>query len=109
MFLPRVAESTLSRRPLLSTPQIFSLLITSFIGAYKEYTSVVAIFGENASSVGSHNNMATVVWFIYDKIKGSGATGKTIGYASAGAVVLFLIILFFTGINKIIEKKKVHF
>ena len=94
--------------PLLS-PQIFYLLITSFIGAFKEYTSVVAIFGENASSVGSHNNMATVVWFIYDKIKGSGATGKTIGYASAGAVVLFLIILFFTGINKIIEKKKVHF
>ena len=94
--------------PLLS-PQIFYLLITSFIGAFKEYTSVVAIFGENASSVGSHNNMATVVWFIYDKIKGSGATGKTVGYASAGAVVLFLIILFFTGINKIIEKKKVHF
>ena len=94
--------------PLLS-PQIFYLLITSFIGAFKEYTSVVAIFGENASSVGSHNNMATVVWFIYDKIKGSGATGKTIGYASAGAVVLFLIILFFTGINKLIEKKKVHF
>ena len=94
--------------PLLS-PQIFYLLITSFIGAFKEYTSVVAIFGENASSVGSHNNMATVVWFIYDKIKGSGATGKTVGYASAGAVILFLIILFFTGINKIIEKKKVHF
>ena len=94
--------------PLLS-PQIFYLLITSFIGAFKEYTSVVAIFGDTASSVGSHNNMATVVWFIYDKIKGAGATGKTIGYASAGAVVLFLIILFFTGINKIIEKKKVHF
>ena len=94
--------------PLLS-PQIFYLLITSFIGAFKEYTSVVAIFGENASSIGQRYNMATVVWFIYDKIKGSGATGKTVGYAAAGAVVLFIIILFFTGINKIIEKKKVHF
>ena len=94
--------------PLLS-PQIFYLLITSFIGAFKEYTSVVAIFGNTASSIGSHNNMATVVWFIYDKIKGEGAGGKTMGYASAGAVVLFLIILFFTAINKVIEKKKVHF
>ncbi len=91
--------------PLLS-PQIFYLLITSFIGAFKEYTSVVAIFGENASSVGSHNNMATVVWYIYDKIY---AGGKTMGYAAAGAVVLFAIILFFTMINKVIEKKKVHF
>lgn len=94
--------------PLLS-PQIFYLLITSFIGAFKEYTSVVAIFGENASSIGQRYNMATVVWFIYDKIKGSGQRGKTVGYAAAGAVVLFIIILFFTGINKIIEKKKVHF
>ncbi len=91
--------------PLLS-PQIFYLLITSFIGAFKEYTSVVAIFGESASSVGSHNNMATVVWYIYDKIY---AGGKTMGYAAAGAVILFIIILFFTMINKIIEKKKVHF
>jgi multiple sugar transport system permease protein len=91
--------------PLLS-PQIFYLLITSFIGAFKEYTSVVAIFGKNASSVGSHNNMATVVWYIYNKIE---AGGKTMGYAAAGAVILFLIIMFFTAINKVIEKKKVHF
>lgn len=52
--------------PLLS-PQIFYLLITSFIGAFKEYTSVVAIFGDNAQSVGQRNNMATVVWYIYKK------------------------------------------
>lgn len=91
--------------PLLS-PQIFYLLITSFIGAFKEYTSVVAIFGDNASSVGSRNNMATIVWYIYDKVY---AGGKTMGYAAAAAVFLFIIILFFTAINKIIEKKKVHF
>lgn len=91
--------------PLLS-PQIFYLLITSFIGAFKEYTSVVAIFGESASSVGSHNNMATVVWYIYQKIYEGG---KTMGYAAAGAVILFIIIFFFTMINKVIEKKKVHF
>lgn len=91
--------------PLLS-PQIFYLLITSFIGAFKEYTSVVAIFGENASSVGSNKNMATVVWYIYSKIYEGG---RTMGLAAAGAVILFVIILFFTAINKIVEKYKVHY
>ena len=91
--------------PLLS-PQIFYLLITSFIGAFKEYTSIVAIFGKNAGSVGSNHNMATVVWYIYDKIY---AGGKTLGYAAAGAVILFAIIMFFTVINKIVEKYKVHY
>ncbi len=91
--------------PLLS-PQIFYLLITSFIGAFKEYTSIVAIFGKNASSVGKHYNMATVVWYIYNKIEEGG---KTMGYAAAGAVILFIIILFFTAINKVIEKKRVHY
>lgn len=91
--------------PLLS-PQIFYLLITSFIGAFKEYTSVVAIFGDNAQSVGQENNMATVVWYIYKKTKEGG---KTMGYAAAGAVVLFGIIMFFTAINSFVSKKKVHY
>ena len=90
--------------PLLS-PQIFYLLITSFIGAFKEYTSVVAIFGENASSVGERNNMATVVWYIYRKLKEGGDAGA----ASAGAVVLFGIILIFTLINNYVSKKRVHY
>ena len=90
--------------PLLS-PQIFYLLITSFIGAFKEYTSVVAIFGENASSVGERNNMATVVWYVYRKLKEGGDAGA----ASAGAVVLFGIILIFTLINNYVSKKRVHY
>lgn len=92
--------------PLLS-PQIFYLLITSFIGAFKEYTSVVAIFGENAQSVGQRHNMATVVWYIYDKIGSSSATDM--GLAAAGAVVLFVIIMFFTAINNFVGKKRVHY
>lgn len=92
--------------PLLS-PQIFYLLITSFIGAFKEYTSVIAIFGENAQSIGQRNNMATIVWYIYQKMHDSEAT--SMGYAAAGAVVLFLIILFFTAINGLISKKRVHY
>ncbi len=91
--------------PLLS-PQIFYLLITSFIGGFKEYTSVVSIFGEQAQSIGSGNNMATVVWYIYKKTKEGG---KTMGYAAAGAVVLFVIIMFFTAINSYVSKKRVHY
>jgi len=95
--------------PLLS-PQIFYLLITSFIGAFKEYTSVVAIFGASAQSIGQENNMATVVWYIYSYIKGSNATSHgAMGYAAAGAVILFIIIMIFTGIQNLISKKKVHF
>lgn len=90
--------------PLLS-PQIFYLLITSYIGAFKEYTSVVAIFGKNASSVGARNNMATVVWYIYNKLKEGGDAGA----ASAGAVVLFMIIMVFTAINKYVSSKKVFY
>ncbi len=90
--------------PLLS-PQIFYLLITSLIGAFKEYTSVVAIFGDKAQSVGQRHNMATVVWYIYDKLKEGGDAGA----ASAGAVVLFVIIMIFTAINKYVSSKKIFY
>lgn len=90
--------------PLLS-PQIFYLLITSLIGAFKEYTSVVAIFGDKASSVGQRHNMATVVWYIYNKLKEGGDAGA----ASAGAVILFIIIMIFTAINKYVSKKRIFY
>ena len=90
--------------PLLS-PQIFYLLLTSFIGAFKEYTSVVAIFDQSAQSVGQRHNMATVVWYIYDELKTKGEAGN----AAAGAVVLFIIIMIFTLINKVVSSKKVHY
>jgi multiple sugar transport system permease protein len=91
--------------PLLS-PQIFYLLITSLIGGFKEYTAVISIFGTQAQSVGSGNNMATVVWYIYKKTKEGGTT---MGNAAAGAVILFIIIMFFTAINKYVSKKRVHY
>lgn len=95
--------------PLLS-PQIFYLLITSFIGAFKEYTSVVAIFGDNAQSVGQKNNMATVVWYIYQKTKEQSSSGyPQTSLAAAGAVILFIIIMIFTAINSYVSKKKVHY
>ena len=93
--------------PLLS-PQIAYLTITSFIGAFKEYSSVVAIFGNQAGPKGYRRQMATVVWYVYDRMKTSDMT-KGMGYAAAAAVVLFVIIMFFTAINSWVSNKRVHY
>ena len=87
--------------PLLS-PQIVYVLITSLIGSFKEYSSIVALFGKQGTSQGSYN-MYTVVYFVYDNI----AANPTI--ASAAAVILFVIIMIFTFIQKSITDRKVHF
>lgn len=105
--------------PLLS-PQIVYLMITSFIGAFKEYTSIVAIFGEEASLINDplNHKMATVVWYIYDNmsrldyktiVNGTTVVYSGVGYAAAGAFILFMIIMFFTAINSYVSKKRVHY
>jgi len=89
--------------PLLS-PYISYLLITGFIGAFKEYTSIVGIFGETMGPAGDSGRMNTVVGRIYDF-----TTKSDYGYAAAMAIVLFLIILVLTMIQGYINKKRVHF
>ncbi len=94
--------------PLLS-PQIAYLFITSFIGAFKEYTAIVAIFGVTAGPIGDQNNsMATVVWYIYNQVE-VGASSGGYGRAAAAALILFVIIMIFTAINGLVSKKRVHF
>lgn len=87
--------------PLLS-PQILYVMITSFIGAFKEYDSVVGLIGKPGTDAGT--NMYTVVYYIYDSI----GTGR-VDYASAAAVMLFLVILAFTGVQFWVSKKRVHY
>ncbi len=105
--------------PLLS-PQIVYLMITSFIGAFKEYTSIVAIFGPEASIINDplSHKMATVVWYIYEnmgrlnyqtELNGTTVVYSGVGYAAAGAFILFVIIMFFTAINSYVSKKRVHY
>lgn len=90
--------------PLLS-PQILYLMITSFIGAFKEYTSVVAIF--NGPSTRGQNstvkNMLTVVYFVYEYLDSQTS------FAAAAAVFLFVIILVFTLIQFKVSDKRVHY
>ncbi len=89
--------------PLLS-PMLAYVIITGFIGGFKEYSSIVGIFGENMGPVDDVGRLNTMVGFIYDALE----TNKQ-GRASAAALILFAIILVVTTFNNKVIKKHVHY
>ena len=89
--------------PLLS-PMIAYTVITSFIGGFKEYSSIVGIFNEKMGPPGGDGRLNTIVGYIYDAI-----AGDKYGVASAAALILFGIILVVTLINLYVSSKKVHY
>lgn len=90
--------------PLLS-PMIAYVVITGFIGGFKEYSSVVGIFGDSmAPASDMRRSLDTMVGFIYSNI-GTSQHGR----ASAAALVLFVIIFAVTMVNMYVSKKKVHY
>lgn len=92
--------------PLLS-PMIAYVVITGFIGGFKEYSSVVGIFGEKMGPVGDAGRLNTMVGYIYDNVAGHMPNNQ--GKAAAAALILFAIILAVTLINLQVSKKKVHY
>ncbi len=88
--------------PLLS-PMIAYVVITGFIGGFKEYSSIVGIFGESMGPVGNPGSLNTMVGFIYDAITNNP------GRASAAALILFAIIFAVTMVNLYVSKKRVHY
>ena len=88
--------------PLLS-PMLAYVIITGFIGGFKEYSSIVGIFGDDMGPTGDPGRLNTVVGFIYD------ALGNHQGRASAAALILFAIIFVVTMINLYVSKKKTHY
>ncbi len=88
--------------PLLS-PMLAYVIITGFIGGFKEYSSIVGIFGEKMGPPGEGGKLNTMVGFIYDNISNQE------GRASAAALILFGIIFIVTMINLYVSKKKVHY
>ena len=88
--------------PLIS-PMLFYLVITGFIGAFKVYSDAVAIFGTDLNVA----EMNTIVGYIYDMLYGEG--GGYPSYASAAAIILFIIVLTITCINLMVSKKHVHY
>ena len=89
--------------PLLS-PMIAYVVITGFIGGFKEYTSIVCIFGEKMGPADDAGRLNTMVGFIYDALSTNNQ-----GRASAAALILFGIILVVTLINMQVSKKRVHY
>ena len=96
--------------PMIS-PMIFYILITSVIGGFKTYSSVVAIIGvTGVITTGATGtiNLKTIVFYIYDYIALAGQDGL-MSLASAAAIILFGIILFFTIFQLQIGKRRVHY
>ncbi|MFI3328985.1 MAG: sugar ABC transporter permease [bacterium] len=108
--IDHASKSTVLRRvtiPLIS-PIIAYLTITSFIGAFKEYSSIIGLFGTDAGPAAQRGTMGTIVWYIYQFL-GKDNIPNSDGVAAAAAVILLCIILCITAVNMYISKKKVHF
>ncbi len=88
--------------PMIS-PSLFYLVITGFIGAFKAYSDAVALFGTDLNTA----EMNTIVGYVYDMLYGD--SGGYPSYASAAAMILFVIVLTITCINLILSKKHVHY
>ena len=88
--------------PMIS-PTVFYLIITGFIGAFKAYSDSIALFGTDLNAAG----MNTIVGYVYDMLYGNG--GGYPSYASAAAILLFVIVLTITCINLLVSKKHVYY
>ena len=88
--------------PMIS-PTLFYLIITGFIGAFKAYSDAVALFGTALNTA----QMNTIVGYIYDMLYGEG--GGYPSFASAAAIILFVIVLTITCVNLVVSKKYVHY
>ena len=83
------------------SPMLFYLVITGFIGAFKAYSDVIALFGTNLNAAG----MNTMVGYVYDMLYGD--SGGYPSYASAAAILLFAIVLTITCINLMASRKNI--
>ena len=88
--------------PLLS-PMITYVVITGFIGGFKEYSSIVGIFGAKMGPTGDPDRLNTMVGYIYKSLS------LQPGRASAAALILFAIIFVVTLLNLYISKKNTHY
>ena len=88
--------------PMIS-PTLVYLIITGFIGAFKAYSDAVALFGVNLNAA----EMNTIVGYVYDMLYGN--SGGYPSYASAAAIILFVIVLTITCINLLVSKRHLHY
>ncbi len=81
-------------------PMVFYLIVTGFIGAFKAYSDVVALFGTDLNAA----EMNTIVGYVYDMLYGD--SGGYPSYASAAAVILFVIVLTITCANLLAGRRQ---
>ena len=83
-------------------PMLVYLVITGFIGAFKAYSDAVALFGADLNAAG----MNTIVGYVYDMLYGD--SGGYPSYASAAAIILFVIVLTITCINLLVSRRQLR-
>ncbi len=95
--------------PLLS-PMILYITITSLIGAFKSYSSIVALFGESMGN-SQDRTFITAVGYIYRYFNDvtSGGSVTMLSRASAAALILFVFIMIITFVQMWANSKKVHY
>ena len=81
------------------------ITITSFIGAFKAYRTIIGMFGPSLGPPAG-DRLITIVGLVYEYIY---ATAEARPLAAASAVVLFAITLTFTGIQMWVSKNRVHY
>jgi multiple sugar transport system permease protein len=85
--------------PLLS-PTTFFVLVISIIGSFQVFELVLVM-----TKAGPANATNTLVYYIYQ----NGFQFYQMGYASAAAMVLFLIVLIFTLVQYKLQRRWVHY
>lgn len=94
--------------PLLS-PMILYITITSLIGAFKSYQSVVSLYGTEMGN-GMDHTFITAVGYIYNYFNTvTSGLPDNLSMAAAGAIVLFVFIMIITLLQMWANKKKVHY
>ncbi|HHT39941.1 MAG TPA: sugar ABC transporter permease [Acholeplasmataceae bacterium] len=101
---PRFKQFRRITAPLIS-PTIFYIIVTSVIGAFKSYSSVIAIFGNEGAPAGANYTMKTIVFYIYDFFNTTGKMPE----AAAASLILFGFILVLTIIQMQVGKRRVHY
>jgi multiple sugar transport system permease protein len=98
--------------PMLS-PTIFFQIITSIIGTFQIFATVYIISGSNGADValgGPGQSLMFYVLYLYNRAFGKiGPAGLQMGYASALAWILFIIILVITLVQIWLSKRWVYY
>jgi multiple sugar transport system permease protein len=92
------------------TPAIFFQVVTSIIGTFQIFTTAYVLSGTDAATGGPGQSMLFYVLYLYNRAFGRvGPAGFQMGYASALAWILFVIILLVTLVQLTLASRWVYY